>query len=59
MAKLSKSDAKEVQNLAIHLQLGNLVAVKQGALSFIRSSTSDAIKAKRIAALSEIGIAFA
>lgn len=58
MTNLSKSDAREVQNLAIHLKLGNTVAVQQGALSFIRSSSSDAVKRKRIAALAEIGVVF-
>ncbi len=53
---LSKSDAREVQNLAIHLKLGNDVAVRQGALSFIRSATSDAVQRKRLEALRAVGI---
>lgn len=57
--KLSKSDAREVHNLAIHLKLGNLESAQRGALSFIRSASSDAIQKKRIAALAEIGIVFA
>lgn len=59
MTKLSKADAREVQNIATHLKLGNIESAKRGALSFIRSASSDAVQAKRIAALAEVGIVFA
>ena len=53
---LSKTDARQVQNIATHLRLGNVRSAALGASSFVRSSTSDLVDRKRRAALADIGI---